>query len=245
LLYPWANRLDRFEYSAAGKSVQFPDDRALTHADGNGLPIHGAIPGLMRWEAGMRPDGAGISARLKWTSDVLWQIYPFEHEAEVEVAIAPGSLEITTTVRATGSDHLPVAFGYHPYLMLPASGPREGWRVRLPRLERLALDARQIPSGEREPVTDTDFELADSSWDDGFAVDGEPARFEVVAPTGRGIAVELLGGYPFAQIFAPPGHDFICFEPMTAPANALRSGDGLTVLAPGTHYRAGFRVSAW
>ena len=45
LLYPWANRLESFGYEAAGKTVSFPDDRALTDADPNGLPIHGAIPG--------------------------------------------------------------------------------------------------------------------------------------------------------------------------------------------------------
>ncbi len=246
LLYPWANRLDRFQYRATGKTVSFPDHRALTDADPNGLPIHGAIPGLMRWEPRDRADHSTLSARLNWNppSPELVQLYPFAHEAEVEAAIAPGALTIATTVRATGEDEVPVSFGYHPYLRPPGGG-REGWRVKLPALERLALDAQMIPTGEREPVSETEFELADSSWDDGFVVREQPARFEVVSPSGHGIAVELVEGYPFAQIYAPPGHDFICFEPMTAPTNALRSGDGLTVLAPGDHYRAVFRVSAW
>jgi aldose 1-epimerase len=39
-------------------------------------------------------------------------------------------------------------------------------------------------------------------------------------------------------VYAPPGRNFICFEPMTAPTDALRSGTGLTVLAPGDSYRA-------
>jgi aldose 1-epimerase len=248
LLYPWANRLERFEYRAAGKFVTFPDDRALTHADPNGLPIHGAIPGLMRWEPHDRVDHSTLSARLEWNppspSD-LQQLYPFAHEVDVEAAIAPGALAIATHVRAVGSDEVPISFGYHPYLR-PPGGPRDGWRLKLPRLERLAHDAQQIPTGAREPVADTEVELADSSWDDGFAVLEQPARFEVIDDeSGHGIAVELLEGYPFAQIFAPPGHDFICFEPMTAPTNALSSGDGLTVLSPGEEYRAVFRVSAW
>jgi len=246
LVYPWANRLERFEYRAAGKFVSFPDDRALTHADPNGLPIHGAIPGLMRWEPRDRVDESTLSARLSWNppSQELEQLYPFAHEVGVEVAIAPGALAIATAVRAVGSDEVPISFGYHPYLRAPGGG-RAAWRVRLPRLERLVHDAQQIPTGSREQVTDTEFELADSSWDDGFAVLEEPARFEVISQSGHGIAVECLEGYPFAQIFAPIGHDFICFEPMTAPTNALRSGDGLTVLSPGEEYRAAFRVSAW
>jgi galactose mutarotase-like enzyme len=44
-------------------------------------------------------------------------------------------------------------------------------------------------------------------------------------------------------VFAPPGGQFICFEPMTAPANALRSGAGLRLLAPGERHRASFTVS--
>jgi aldose 1-epimerase len=55
--------------------------------------------------------------------------------------------------------------------------------------------------------------------------------------------VEFLEGYAYAQVFAPVDQDFICFEPMTAPTNALVSGEGLVVLPPGERYRAAFRVS--
>ena len=50
LLYPWANRLAGFEYSAAGRTVQVPHDPNRVALDGNGLPIHGVIGGRMRWE---------------------------------------------------------------------------------------------------------------------------------------------------------------------------------------------------
>jgi aldose 1-epimerase len=234
LLYPWANRLDGFEYSAADKDVSLPRELPV---DPNGLPIHGALPALMRWDA--RVEQSKLSARLEWS---LLELFPYAHEAGIEVAVASGQLSITTRVRA--ADATPISFGYHPYLRVPG-GPRSRWRVRLPRLERLVLDERMIPTGDREPFSPTDFELGESSWDDGFAVSSQPARFEAADPSGHGIALELLEGYPFAQIYAPPGRDFICFEPMTAPTNALRSGDGLTVLQPGDEYRASFTVTAW
>ena len=46
-----------------------------------------------------------------------------------------------------------------------------------------------------------------------------PARY-VAETADTGIALELVDGFPFSQIYAPPGKDFICFEPMTAPTNA-------------------------
>ena len=52
----------------------------------------------------------------------------------------------------------------------------------------------------------------------------------------------FLSGYPAAQVFSPRGAQFVCFEPMTAPANALRSGDGLRRVAPGAAFTAVFRI---
>ena len=46
-----------------------------------------------------------------------------------------------------------------------------------------------------------------------------------------------------AQVFAPPGQEFICFEPMTAPTNALVDGRGLQLVAPGAEYRAAFSIA--
>ena len=69
-----------------------------------------------------------------------------------------------------------------------------------------------------------------------------PRSFSV-AGGGRRIEVTFARGYPCAQVFAPAGEQFICFEPMTAPANALRSGDGLRLLAPGERFAASFTVA--
>jgi galactose mutarotase-like enzyme len=54
------------------------------------------------------------------------------------------------------------------------------------------------------------------------------------------VTVRLHEGYPAAQVFAPATDDVVCFEPMTAPTNALITGDRLTLLAPGESYRATF-----
>jgi galactose mutarotase-like enzyme len=37
----------------------------------------------------------------------------------------------------------------------------------------------------------------------------------------RVVTVRFERGYPYAQVFAPPGQSFVCFEPMTATVSAL------------------------
>jgi aldose 1-epimerase len=44
-------------------------------------------------------------------------------------------------------------------------------------------------------------------------------------------------------VFAPPGRDLVCFEPMTAPVNALASGRELRWAAPGHKFRAAFALA--
>lgn len=244
LLYPWANRLAAFDYRVAEQTVAVPHDPTRVALDGNGLPIHGIIGGRLEWKLAREPasDAQSLLARLTWSGSEpeLFEVFPFHHDLQYEARLANGRLEVWVTVHADGADVVPVAFGFHPYLSLP-SVPRERWLVRLPAMRHLALDTHQIPVGPEQELLARGFELAEHEFDDGFDTVANPERFEV-AGDDRRITLEFLVGYPCAQVFAPRDGQFICFEPMTAPANALRSGAGLRVLARGESYRAGFAV---
>jgi aldose 1-epimerase len=241
LLYPWANRLARFGYRAAGREVTLDESDERLGRDSQGLPIHGVVPGFLRWEPadGAAPDAIG--ARLAWTSPDLLELFPFTHEVSVKIAVADGELTIATTVRATGEDPVPVSFGYHPYLRNP-SAPRQTWEVELAASRRLVLDDHGIPTGEREPVAQPRVTLGETSWDTPFDGLAHPARWRAAGGDGA-MTVTFRAGYEFAQVFAPAGTEFICFEPMTAATNALGSGDGLRIVDPGGEHRAEFTVA--
>lgn len=245
LLYPWANRLGGFDYTVGGHAVRVPEDPTRIHTDANGLPIHGVIGGRMGWELtrAPAPGAPSLSARLNWreSQSELFEVFPFRHDLDYQARLVDGRLQLDLTVHACGADAVPLAFGFHPYLSLPGV-PRERWLIELPALRHLALDTTQIPIGPDKAVPAQRFELAEQEFDDAFDQVSEPARFAVTAG-GRRIALEFVEGYPCAQVFAPRSAQSICFEPMTAPANALRSGDGLRLLGPGDSFRARFSVT--
>jgi aldose 1-epimerase len=239
LLHPWANRLAGPSYRIGDVRLPAPAGRYAT--DPEGLPIHGALPGHLRWavQPGSPPDR--VSARLSWDSSELLELFPFTHELEMRAELTAGRLTLTTTLRATGSAAVPVAFGFHPYLRIPGS-PRRDWRVALGATERLVLDEHMIPTGAAEPLVERTFGLGEQSWDDGLAGLDEPARFEV-SDGETTLTVTFEEGFGYAQVYAPPGHDYICFEPMTAPTNALNSGEGLVQVAPGEERRTRWSVA--
>jgi aldose 1-epimerase len=245
LLYPWANRLAAFDYTIAGRTVVVPHDPLRVALDSNGLPIHGVIGGRLAWAlkdpAG--PSVDSLTAHLSWSDAQpdLFEVFPFRHDLAFRAHLAAGRLEVEVTVHACGADVVPVAFGFHPYLSLPCA-PRECWRIELPAMRGLQLDAQQIPTAPGQSFPARSFELAQGVFDDGFDEVSEPARF-VLAGGERRLTLEFLEGYRYAQVYSPPDGPFICFEPMSAPANALRSGSGLHLLALGERYRAAFAVS--
>jgi aldose 1-epimerase len=241
LLYPWANRLDRFGYEAAGKRVALSEADERIPRDSQGLPIHGVVPQLLQWKVTDQADQSSLRAELAWSSPELLELFPYRHEVRLQVGVNDRELTIVTTVRASEGDAVPVSFGYHPYLRLPQA-PRENWDVQLAATRRLVLDDRSIPTGEREPVVERQVRLGQSSWDTAFDGLTHPARFSVTAG-GTTLSITFRSGYEFAQVFAPAGQEFVCFEPMTASSDALNTGDGLRILAPGAEHRAEFAVT--
>ncbi|HYP48286.1 MAG TPA: aldose 1-epimerase [Thermoleophilaceae bacterium] len=244
LLHPWANRLSADAYQAEGRQVELDPGRSPVRRDENGLAIHGLVSGHGGWTLpGRTPGGgrAGIAARLDYGAhEDLTAGFPFPHELHVHAELEERALTVTTVVLPTSGRAVPISFGWHPYLTLPGV-PRSEWLVELPAGRRALLDERGIPTGESEAFDLPPAPLGERVYDDLFVELEQPARFAIEAG-GRRVELELGECYDFAQVWAPAGQDFICFEPMTAPTNALVSGQGLRSAQPGDSFTASFTI---
>jgi aldose 1-epimerase len=245
ILHPWANRLAGFDYAVDGRTIRLPDGPPLVRCEEHGLPIHGLLSGSRHWRV-RSASGDSRRARLSAVLDFdahpeLLAAFPFAHTLRLDAALDHAGLTIATTLTATGHVAVPVAFGFHPYLRLPGAD-RSTWRLDLPARRHLFADVRSIPTGQYEDEHPTRVTLGSRSLDDGFTRIAEGSEF-AVAGGGRRITVTFATGYPAAQIFSPPGAQFVCFEPMTAPTNVLRSGDGLRRVPPGRSFTGVFRIT--
>lgn len=234
LLYPYANRLSAWEYDG----VRLDHSSPLVHVDhGTGLPIHGLLAASPYWTV-TEHGPARLSAELDFgTHPELLALFPFPHRIELTVALDGGRLSVRTTVVPTGEVAVPISFGFHPYLRCD----RHDATIELPVRGRALLDGRGLPTGEHEEIApgSLDGPLAARTFDDCFD-ELEPGAVFSASSARRTISIEFVSGWRVAQVYAPDGSEFICFEPMTAPVDALRSGQGLRWTSPGERFSSEF-----
>ena len=222
ILYPWANRLGDNTYTAENVMVTLKPGENGVRPDPNGLPIHGVLAAYPGWRV-TAESADELTAEVDFGADPqLLASFPYPHLLTVTARLAERSLTVRATVTATGDTAVPLCFGFHPYLRLPTVA-RSDWLIETPPLRHFSLDDKGLPTGDTSEQPAKSEPLGDKAFDDGYDQVKDGAVF-AVSGGGRRLEVHFEQGYPAAQIFAPPAEDVVCFEPMTAPTDALRRG---------------------
>ncbi len=180
--------------------------------------------------------------------------WPFTLDIEARYELGDEGLTVTYTARNLSGERAPVAFGTHPFFRLGAT-PKAELVVTVPADIRYAVDERLIPTGTVEVDGGYDLRagkaLGELSLDDAFgglaAQDGRVVS-TVAGPDGvLNLWQEQV--YGWIQVYTTdifPTADgpelAIAIEPMTAPPNALNTGEGLQWLEPGERFSASWGV---
>ena len=236
LLAPWPNRLGDGAYSFGGRDHQLPLSEPSRH---------NASHGLVRWASWSVEEHTGHSVSLIYRL-MAQSGYPWILDLRVGYHLSAAGLTVTQTAANRAGTAAPYASGAHPYLTV-GPGPVDGWELALPASTRVLVDERLLPSGQ-EDVTDTpyDFRVArpirDVGFDDAFTdlargADGRATVLLTDRASGRGTALWVDEQHRWLQLFSAddvPGtaRRSLAVEPMTAPADAFRSGTGLLTLSP-------------
>jgi aldose 1-epimerase len=230
VLVPWPNRLRNGRYRFAGRDYQVPITEPATNSANHGLAR------WVRWHLVGRED-----ASVTLSCDLVPQSgWPFELDVFVTYSVDPDlGLSVTAGARNRGRTPAPFGMGFHPYLS-PHGAALDDLVLTVPGSRHLLVDEQQIPVGA-EPVDGTPYDfrngrrLGEQRLDDGFAAVESPGVVELRGPHG-GARLHYDESFGFLQIFTQDdvtgGRAGVAVEPMTCPANAFNSGDGLIVLSP-------------
>ena len=213
-----------------GCPVLFPSPGKLTGDAFTRGDIHGAMKqhGFARalpWEiVGVSAQGAA-SATLRLTSNEATRAqYPWDFTAEYTYSLRDRALGIEMLFTNQSATPMPFGAGFHPYF---AVAEADKPRARIPTPATRAFDN----TGKREiDFTGFDFTLPEV---DLHLIDHNSSQASL--RVDGGLSVTLRGSPELSRwvIWSLQGRDFICLEPWTCPGNALNTGEGLLILAPG------------
>lgn len=235
VLVPWPNRV---------RDAKWTLDGAVQQLDITEPARGGALHGLLQftdYEVFSRSDaevtlGAYVAPQHGW---------PFSLETDVTYALTEDGIQVTHAVRNVGAARAPYAVGTHPFLRVGAT-PVERLTLTAPVATYFEVDDRLNPTAESPVTPEVDLRgprlvgdlVLDTAY--GSLTHGEGGTSAWL--TARDGATTTLWQGPewgYLQVFTTPsfprpeGLGFaVAVEPMTAPPDALNSGQGLMWLEP-------------
>lgn len=246
VLVPWPNRVKDGVWELDGQEQRL----ALTEpAAGN------AIHGLLRYrpyELVERTDSS-VTQRAPIYPELG---YPFQLETRVTHELDTEGLTVTHTIENVGDRTAPVAIGAHPYLRI-GDVPADELTVTVVAGRHFEVDDRLNVTGSSsvEPGSAVDLSagrrVSELVANDGYGDLPSPIQHVLAADDGRRVVLWSDDDFGYVQVFThrkfatrPEGEPAIAIEPMTAPTNALNSGEGLRLLAPGESWTTSWGIRA-
>lgn len=249
-LIPWPNRLADGRYSWDGQDHQL----GLTEPE-----KHNAIHGLLRWRnwtlVDRDEDLVRVGTRLHPTDR-----WPFALEVSVAYRLGDEGLIVETRARNIGRGPCPYACGQHPYLSPGADAELDACTLELKAATRIVTDPdRQLPIGV-ESVEGTEYDFRSRRPIGSLKVDYAFTDLErdtegrswvrLGCPDGRRIELWTDEAYPVTEIYTADTlarerrRRGLGAEPMSAPPNALATGELIVPLEPDEEHvaRWGVRV---
>lgn len=244
VLAPWPNRLRDGQYTWDGVDHQVP----LTEPE-RSTALHGLVAHA-RFEKVAAEEGADGDVSVMLRHDVVPTAgYPFQLRVDVTYTLTEDrGLVVQVAATNLSAAAAPYGVGFHPWLS-PGGAAVDECTLRVDATEQVTVDERLLPTGTT-PLTGaadrrTPQPLDGVTLDDAFVgVERDTAGLAWIvlgAPDGRASAVWMDGSMDTWQVCTGDGipgilRRGVACEPMSAIADAFRTGDRLVRLEPGASH---------
>jgi aldose 1-epimerase len=246
VLVPWPNRVRDGRWTHQGRPLQLDITEPRL-----GNAIHGLLQNTPYQLFERTDDAICLRAQIFPQNG-----YPFHLDTRVRYALVMDGIQVTHTVRNVGSACAPIAVGAHPFLAI-GDVPTDALTLTVSADHHIDVDDRLNPIGVA-PVVGTDWDLREGKivstlvLDDAFSgltmTDGGSTHW-LTAPDGRTVSLWADEQFGYVQVFITRKFPHrgevitaIAIEPMTAPADAFNSGEGLRWIEPGENWSVSWAI---
>jgi galactose mutarotase-like enzyme len=224
-----ASLVDETKNVRGGNPVLFPSPGPLagdrfTYAGRSGSMKQHGFARQRAWSVvGDAKGGNEVTLELV-SDDATRAQFPWDFRTRLRYALAGAALTVETSVENTGKEPLPFSLGFHPYFHIADADKARA---------RIATDATRAYDNVTKKEIDVKgpIDLTVKELDlHLFDHHGSSATLD------RGADRIVVSGDPELGrwvIWTLAGKDFVCLEPWTSGANALNTGEGLLLVAPG------------
>ena len=247
-------------FAVGGEELLFLDASTLADPGKNvrgGIPVLFPSPGVIP-EGTWRVEGRDYTMRRHgFARDLAWQVrarenargvlvlghseqtlreFPWRFEARLTVTLSGGALRLSFAAENQDTRPMPLHLGYHPYFLVPQANKAAA---------RLDTDAtRAWDNRTGAPVAFSGLDLTGPEVDLHLLDHSRPGTTLHRGPGLRPVELSWSEAFTTVVVWTLTGRDFVCVEPWTAPAGALRTGQGLQTVAPGATFSSEFEIRA-
>lgn len=239
-LVPYANRIRDGSFEWEGVRVQLPHNFSPENSSIHGMGWQSA------WEvAEQGPDFCILEHEHPGLGALPWQIpvekWPWAYRARQSVRLEPGCATIALVVTNCSNLTMPTGLGIHPYFRR-----RPETRLNFAAEGIIMVGEDQIPTGAiagagrfgdftaGSALPGTLIDHTYTGWNGYARIEDELGAIEIHAPNA-----------PHLHVYARPGTDILCLEPVTHLADALNQNPAAMIaLAPGLEASLTLRISA-
>lgn len=263
LLFP-PNRIADGRYIFEGRTYQYPITIEKEHNY-----HHGILKSQPFMVSKARETDDEVLVECRYYSnagnDAIFRDFPHEFKCKMIYRLTAEGLEQEVVFTNRSKTRMPLGIGFHTPMRIPfAGGSDADYVMRAAIGEQVELDARNLPTGRKLPLSEQFAKLRDGGLrvtgcapiEAGFTlreidVDGKPYRGALVENVRTGVRTfyEVDKGTIYWTIWNNGGQvPYCCPEPQSwitnAPNAADPEADGFRAVAPGDSWRMKFRLYA-
>lgn len=230
ILFPFANRIEKGQYSFKEKDYQLACNESGKNA------LHGLVHNK-QFQLIEKIENINFSSVTICFEEIEEREgFPFNYKIYITYTLSKNKIKIAVKIENTGTNSFPFTLGWHPYFV---SKDLYHSSLSFKSNKKIEFDKNLITKGIIKASAE-EIKIQNKQLDDCFILNSNTIKF--ITPTYQiQIATDQIENY--LQIYTPKNSSIIAIEPMTGISNSFNNKIGLQTLEPHNKYELKWNVN--